>query len=61
MGVEWNPKTGFLEKSPKNVKYLKNVHLQYMEFKPGRNKLFQGENGPGKCDMWLDVNHVSHV
>ena len=39
-----DPKNEIFRKISKNVKYLKNVHLREMEFKPGRNKLFQGEN-----------------
>ena len=40
-----DPKNEIFRKILKNVKYLKNVHLRYMELKSGRNKLFQGENG----------------
>ena len=55
------PKNKIFKKILNNIKYLKNVHLRYMEFKPKRNKLFQGENGPKKRDMWRDLSHVSHV
>ena len=56
-----DPENKIFRKILKNVKYLKNVYLRYIELKPGQNKLFRGENGPGKCDMWRDVSHVSHV
>ena len=56
-----DPENEILRKILKNVRYLKNFHLRWMELKPRRNKLFQGENGPGKSDAWRDVSHVSHV
>ena len=54
-------KNEIFRKILKNVRYLKNIHLRYMELKSGRNKLFWGENRPGKRDTWRDVSHVSHV
>ena len=56
-----NSKNEIFRKIPKNVKYLKNVHLRQMKFKLGQNKLFRGKNGPRKCDTWRDVSHMSHV
>ena len=39
-----DPKNEVFRKIPKNIKYLKNVHLREMKLKTGRNKIFRDEN-----------------